>query len=164
VKVNGPPPRPRAAMDLLSNRAHRAPLPEPIKPTPGAPRPKFLTREAAAEWDRLEAELLRLGLLTTVDRAILAAYCEAWSTFVRATKALKKSMTTVAGNGTEIPHPAVAIQANAAERLRKLAPNFGFSPADRMRLLVASMDSDEQQKRDASYFGPRPAPAPTKAS
>jgi phage terminase small subunit len=46
--------------------------------------------------------------------------------------------------------------------MRKLAANFGFSPADRMRLLLEGSGDDDEQKKDAAFFGPRPVPAPRK--
>ena len=60
-------------------RADRAPRNEP-KPKKRAPScPTWLLREAKAEWKRVVKELEPLGVLTGVDRACLAAYCQLWA-------------------------------------------------------------------------------------
>ncbi|MFQ8734852.1 MAG: P27 family phage terminase small subunit [Bilophila wadsworthia] len=50
----------------------------PDEPTP-APEipdaPPHLSPEAREEWERLALELYELGILATIDRAALAAYC-----------------------------------------------------------------------------------------
>lgn len=163
MKVNGPPPTPRSLRAARGNPGHRPLPPDRIAPTPGADPPSSMTKEGKAEWARLEVELLRLGLLTTIDRSLFASYCEAWSEFVWATEEIRREgRVTEAGNGTIIPHPAVGIRTRAAELMRKLAANFGFSPADRMRLLLEGSGDDDEQKKDAAFFGPRPVPAPRK--
>lgn len=41
--------------------------------------PSFLSREAKAEWKRQVGVLEEVGVLSAVDRAALAQWCEAWS-------------------------------------------------------------------------------------
>src|SRR4051812_27624862 len=43
------------------------------------PIPKDLTDEAKVEWIRISEELQMVGLLSRIDRAALAAYCESWA-------------------------------------------------------------------------------------
>jgi phage terminase small subunit len=52
---------------------------EPLQTAEPPKPPRYLTRLAAAEWRRLAPELHRLGLLTVVDVAPLAAYCQAYA-------------------------------------------------------------------------------------
>jgi phage terminase small subunit len=47
-----------------------------------------LSAEAKIEWRRVARALHRLGLLTSVDRAALAAYCQAYARWRQAEKAL----------------------------------------------------------------------------
>jgi len=77
----GPPPKP-TALKLFAGtfRKDRAPKREP-KPaqTKGFPKPpSFLGQIAKQEWRRVVPELHKLGILTKVDRAALAAYCESY--------------------------------------------------------------------------------------
>src|SRR5262245_20901412 len=63
---------------------------EPI-PAAGIPDcPDHLDAEAKAEWARIVPELEFMGLLTKVDRAALAAYCQAYSRWVNAEQQVAK--------------------------------------------------------------------------
>jgi P27 family predicted phage terminase small subunit len=162
VKFNGPPPTPRGLRVLRGNPGKRRLPKKELHPTPGASCPPELSKIARAEWKRLEPELLRLGTLTRIDRALLAAYCDAWSDFVWAVKQTRGGRrTAIAGNGTEIPHPAMTIKTQAAERLRKLAAEFGFSPAARIRLEFGGSEDDGDE--DEKFFGPQPVSKPPPA-
>jgi len=60
------------------------------QPELGIPElPTMLNGEALLEWHRITVELLQLGLMTKVDRAALAAYCQAWGRWVEAEEHLK---------------------------------------------------------------------------
>ena len=87
----GRPPKP-TALKLLTGNAGKRPLPEnepaPVVPSRLPPPPKHLSDEAKSEWRRMGRELLRLGLLTTIDRAEFALYCQAWGRWVEAEEAL----------------------------------------------------------------------------
>ena len=57
------------------------------EPRPAAkvpPCPACLGDEARKEWQRLSKELAELGLLTGLDRGLLAAYCQAHALWVEA--------------------------------------------------------------------------------
>lgn len=153
----GPPPKPPQLKVLEGNPGKRRLNLPAIKPTPGAPCPKFLHALAKQEWNRIVPELMRLGLLTQIDRASLAAYCEAWADFERAAEQMKnRPLTVIAGNGTEIPHPALVIKRAAMEKIRQFAAEFGFSPSARGRIAITG--SDEENEDDKFFGGPRLAP------
>ena len=78
----GPPPTPLRLRLLRGNPGKRPlrPEPQPSRPPRCLERPPFVTGYAADEWDRVAAELHRLGLLTVLDIAVLAVYC---MTYVR---------------------------------------------------------------------------------
>lgn len=55
------------------------------EPKPPSSQPtclSHLSSSASAEWKRLAASLNRIGLLTQVDRAVLAAYCQPYRRWV----------------------------------------------------------------------------------
>ena len=61
---------------------------EPV-PTADLPSaPTHLSDGAKVEWGRVSEELYRLGLLTGVDRAALAAYCQAYARWAQAENAI----------------------------------------------------------------------------
>ncbi len=53
--------------------------------------PEHLSAEARAEWQRLAPVLVRLKLLSSLDRAAFSAYCQAWGRHVEAEGELAKA-------------------------------------------------------------------------
>lgn len=86
----GRPKIPTAVKRLNGNPGKR-PLPEnepePDRTPPTCPA--WLTAEAKREWRRVAPELERLGLLTCVDGAALASYCQSYARYVQADKQCK---------------------------------------------------------------------------
>lgn len=99
--------------------------------------PTWLSREAKAEWKRQVVQLDGAGVLQLADRAILAAYCEAWGELWELSKGVKKL-----GYVKAIQRGLLSAKNRAADRLVKLADRFGFSPAARAR--VKATDEEEQ--------------------
>jgi len=156
----GPPPQPLALRLLRGNTGKRRVPVERVKPTPGAPCPAQLSAAAKREWKRVTPELRRLGLLAQIDRAALAAYCEAWADFEWAIREARGGRRiTTAGNGTRILHPAMIIKRQAMDKIRQFAAEFGFTPAARARIEIVG--AEEEPDGDERFFGhPRPASAP----
>src|SRR5581483_7260694 len=125
----GPPPTPTKILELRGSwRAKERPG-EP-QPPPGAPpMPEWLSEEARAEWQRMAPELEALGLLSVLDRAALAAYCQAYAELVEATallnregRVLEAPVFSKAGELTghvRKPHPAVRLQRDAFGRVKQ---------------------------------------------
>src|SRR5262245_8074150 len=114
MKRPGPPPAPPGLKVLHGNPGHRPIKPASLKPLAGARCPKGLSPSAKAEWQRLAPELGRLGILTRLDRAAFAGYCEAWSKFDWAVKELERhGLVSVSKNGIETPSPAFHIMAQS---------------------------------------------------
>ncbi len=106
--------------------------------------PTWLSPEAAAEWKRVLPGLQRLDLLKPEDRAVLAAYCETWSTFVTATRVVAVEGLTIEAKQGTLAHPAVAIARNAGRELRAFAGQFGLSPVAEMALGRTDDDDAEE--------------------
>lgn len=110
--------------------------------TPNAP--EWLSTLAKTEWRRIVPELEAAGLLSRVDRAALAVYCQTWAEYTEATKILKKDGPIIeepiqSASGAIIghkkkPHPAVKLQRDASTRIRQFMTEFGFSPGSRSRV------------------------------
>lgn len=108
--------------------------------------PEFLTAPARAEWERVAPLLVRLKVLTQLDRVGLTLYCQAWADYVFARERINAAqakhggaagyvMKTASGYG--MMDPALA-EANAAEkRVAAFGAVFGTDPASRARLLEA---------------------------
>ena len=99
-----------------------------------APKPpSWLIGEARQEWRRIVPLLRKAGVLCGLDRAILAAYCQAWAEFVGAQKTVAETgPTTTTSNDNVIMHPAYSAMTKAWTRLVRCAKELGLSPAARM--------------------------------
>lgn len=141
----GPAPKPTALKVLEGNPGKRAlPVGEP-RPRPTAPScPDWLSEDAKAEWQRHAPELERLGLLTILDGAPLAAAMEAIAELKKANEVIERDgMTCVGSNGALYQHPAVGIRHKAMQLIRAFAAEYGFTPAARVRLATGKPDEDE---------------------
>lgn len=118
-------------------RPDRAPADEP-KPSGTAECPDFLSAEAQTEWARLAPELEACGLLTSVDMAVFAGYCQAWSDFRNLTNLLNgmASWTWESQTGYRQVCPEVGMRKEASVRMAQAAAKLGLSPADRSGLNV----------------------------
>ena len=137
--MRGRKPKPTHAKLLAGNPGHR-PLNdrEPDAPS-GIPEcPEHLDDEARAEWFRTSKVLLDMGLLSTADRAALAAYCVTYSRSVEAEKIVKKFGTIVKSPVKNFPmkSPYLCIAEGAMEQMRKLLVEFGLTPSSRSRIRV----------------------------
>jgi P27 family predicted phage terminase small subunit len=105
--------------------------------------PPFLSGDAKAEWDRVIGTLYVAGLMTELDRAVLAAYCQAYGRWAEAERALARMaakddlnralmVKTVGGNA--IQNPLVGIANKAAADMVKYAIEFGMTPSARSKV------------------------------
>jgi P27 family predicted phage terminase small subunit len=94
---------------------------------------------AKAEWRRIAPKLARLGLLTLIDRASLAAYCQLWSRWQKAEAVLQRDgLTFMTPNGFLQKRPEVTIARESMALLRNFSTEFGLSPASRSRVQAVS--------------------------
>ena len=150
-------------------RKGRANAHEPALPVEIPRCPAHLGAEAKREWKRVSRELAGYGLLTRIDRAALALYCEAWGRWVEAEEALRKYGVMIkAPSGFPMQSPYLAIANKAMEQIRALLTEFGMSPSSRTRVhatpppagedpLAALMrrrrEMDEEREFERQYGG-----------
>jgi phage terminase small subunit len=90
--MRGRKPHPTLLKLVKGNPGHRPltdsePAPRKMLPEP----PAELSGDARKEWDRVAPELYRMGLLTGLDRAALAAYCQVYGAGSRLSAGLRKA-------------------------------------------------------------------------
>ena len=114
------------------------------EPTPekGIPFPPHsLSGEARKEWFRISAALNNLGLLTQVDRAALAGYCQHWGRWCQINNALKgKKLTAAGAAGQPVAHPLIAQARMESDAYRKFLVEFGMTPSSRARLVIETKE------------------------
>lgn len=128
---------------------------QPVVEIPGCPR--HLMPEARKEWKRITVELERYGLISKLDRATLALYCQAWARWVWAEEQLARSQTLAAdkraevegrgevytgGDGLTLPtpnghltySPHWVMSNKAAEQVYRFREAFGLGPDVRSKV------------------------------
>lgn len=168
----GPAPAPDNVKELRGRTSHTPKATQAVKPPPSAPNPPtWLSTEARAEWRRVVPQLDRLGVLATIDRAVLTAYCSAWAKFVDAEAALNVSPAKKARVGgdrlngrTKQPdqglvisdrdgdlrkHPGWQIYREAAQLVCQISKELYLTPVARLRVTKPEdPDGDEDDVID----------------
>jgi len=144
-------PKP-TALKLLEGNPGKRPLnvnePQPDASIPDCPA--FVKGEARKEWKRIVPELEKLGLLTRIDMAGLAAYCVAFGRWADAERELRKhGVTQTSPNGYVQTSAHLHIANKAMEQMHKFLVQFGLTPAARSRVSVSPMPDDDE----ARFFG-----------
>jgi P27 family predicted phage terminase small subunit len=124
--------------------------------TPSVPEcPAFLDEVARAEWVRIVPELERQGLITLVDVAALAGYCQCMSRWQAAEKLIQAEGLTIEGShGGTVENPAVKIARESMQLMRQFASEFGLTPASRSRVIVSG-SKDKEKDGKAGFFTPK---------
>lgn len=94
--------------------------------------PDWFPETARSEWQRVMPELVRIGVLTSIDAAVFEGYCLSYARVMDAYKAGQK------------------VEAAHLGQWRGFMTELGLTPAARARMSVADAPHDEKEKR---YFG-----------
>jgi phage terminase small subunit len=83
--MRGRKPKP-TALKLIDGNPGKRPIAgrEPKPPATQPTCPAHLAATAKSEWKRLAGVLNEIGLLTRIDRTVLATYCQAYGRWVEA--------------------------------------------------------------------------------
>ena len=93
---------------------------------------------------RIVGPLDKAGLLSTLDRGILAAYCTSWEMCVALRRLLAEEGTVIVGERSKEPvkHPAWSQLQQATALQIKLARELGLTPGSRLRMPNPLFDPD----------------------
>lgn len=141
----GPAPKPTNLRIFEGNPSNRPLNSNEPQPETGATCPTWLSDVATAEWERLAPVLLNCGILTKADQNTLAAYCEAFANYVRASEEIRDSSLTLEGKRIA---PIINAQKVFADQLVKFGTKLGLSPSDRSSIKV-SPQKQKESKWDA---------------
>ncbi len=136
MSIKGRKPKPTKFKVLEGNPGRRSlndnelePPDEPIEP------PSHLDEYALKEWHRVIPGLEAMGIIFALDIQILAAYCDSFSMWRKATEKIKeKGMAEETVNGLEIQNCYVGIANKAKVDMLRFAAEFGLSPSVRARI------------------------------
>ena len=97
--------------------------------------PPGLSREARAEFRRVGSMLVRLGLVSTIDGAVLAGYATSYALWLKASRELEQDgrLVIAAPNGATYRNPLLAIIETTGSAMRRFGEAMGLSAASRTR-------------------------------
>ena len=160
--MRGRKPTP-TALKLVCGNPGRRPIEKTVQPAVEPPPcPDHLTADAKAEWRRTLPELLKLRLISAIDMAALAMYCQSYARWVHAERKMAElEAQAEAGyviespNGFPVQSPWLAIANAAMEKCKSFMVEFGMSPSSRARIGAPSPQLDMfdgEQKSSNAYF------------
>lgn len=145
------------------NRAIDLPAPEVDPATPEMP--DHLNPDAQAEWKRIVPELVKAGLLSSINRAALGLYCQAYARWKLAEEKIAAladkdpdgaGLVCTAANGFKQLTQWSIVSNRAQEHLLKYLQEFGMTPATMARVAALA--------KQGSLFGDDPMEAVLRAA
>ena len=142
MATRGRKPTPTAIKQLEGNPGKRKlneNEPTPDKKAP--PCPKWLEADAKKEWRRLAKKMELMGILTEVDMAAFAGYCQAYARWKNAEEFITQHGTifkTPSGYWQQLPQ--VSIAQTYLKQMNRFAEQFGLTPASRSRIVADSLN------------------------
>jgi phage terminase small subunit len=131
----GRPPKPTALLELQGtarkDRHGKRAEPKPKKGFP--PAPEWLQPEAKTEWERVCEGYDEQGIITKLDRGMLATYCQMWARYVASEKA----------------EPYVMLPASFISTMASVANKLGLDPSGRVKLRVPDEPKPAENPWDA---------------
>ena len=137
-------------------------LRDAVRPETHLPRaPGHLLPEAKREWTRIGRNLEKLGLVSDIDRAALAVYCQAYARWrdaeIRIADLGESALVESTPSGYKQMGVWLQISNRAVDQMHKFAVEFGMTPSARSRVQPnqqLDLFDDEGKDRDpaARYF------------
>ena len=134
----GRKPKPTALKMLEGNPGGRPLNTKEPKPEKKAPRcPSWLEDEAKKEWKRMAKVLENMGLLTEMDMAAFAGYCQAYARWKEAEEFITQHgsiVKTPSGYWQQVPQ--VSIAQTYLKIMNRFAEQFGLTTSSRSRIIA----------------------------
>ena len=109
--------------------------------------PKHLKGEARKYWQRIAPELVKAGILTSLDIEALEIMCESWGSYLKYQKIADADPVFKTKAGLLKRNPAAGIAQDAYTRFRQLAVEFGLTPVSRCRVRVKEKGGRDEKPR-----------------
>ncbi len=115
--------------------------------------PSYLSDEAKLEWRRVAKHLHQVGILKYVDRAVMAAYVDAYGRFIQILAAMDgQPFTYETDKGYVYPNPLIKqLEAAKGEMLRFMR-ELGLTPSSRARIVVKDGGKAEELNLAEALF------------
>ena len=120
------------------------------------PCPMHLGAAAKKEWKRITPKLKDLGVISQIDMAALAAYCNAYGRWVDSEKILKSMGSSGLIHETDTGYQQMSvylqISNRAVEQMFKFLTEFGMSPSSRTRIKPSKSAGEKIDKNGPDRF------------
>ena len=116
--------------------------------------PDWLEEEAQAEWNRLSKALFEMGILTDLDVAPFAAYCQAYARWREAEEFISQHgsiVKTKTGYWQQVPQVSIAHTNQKA--MLQAAAEFGLTPSARSRIIAGNAKKEEVDEMEFLLTG-----------
>lgn len=144
----GRKPKPTVVKVLEGNPGKRNLNIHEPRPEKKAPRcPVWLEAEAKKEWRRMAKQLEQLGILTEIDMAAFAGYCQAYARWKEAEEYISENgvvMKAPSGYCQQVPQ--VSIAQTYLKIMNRFCEQFGLTPSARSRIVT---DNGKDKESDA---------------
>ncbi|MCM8710858.1 phage terminase small subunit P27 family [Clostridium sp. SYSU_GA19001] len=151
----GRKPKPTALKILEGNPGKRPLNVDEPKPEKKAPKcPGWLDAEAKKEWRRMSKQLEAMGILTEIDMAAFAGYCQAYARWKEAEEFITKHGTIVktpSGYWQQVPQ--VSIAQTYLKIMNRFCEQFGLTPSARSRIVTDNINDEEDPMELILYKG-----------
>ena len=143
--MKGRKPKP-IEFHIINGNPSRLKLPKNTKKYAGNTTPPgHLGRIGLNEWKRIIPELKRLGMLSKLDRAAIAAYCQTYERWVEAEKVIaEKGVLYKSPKGNIQTSPMLWVANKALEQMYKYLTEFGMTPASRTRMQLKESEPKKE--------------------
>jgi len=118
-------------------------------------KPPTWLRDAVAkkEWKRLVEQFTKLSVISNLDLNNLGAYCNAYSSYLAATKQLKKEPLTIAytnkfGATNMIENPLIKIQIKYSDEMKKYSNLLGLTVDSRLKVARLKLEKATDEIED----------------
>lgn len=138
MATRGRKPKP-TALKLIEGNPGKHPIneSEPKPPKGEIKCPAWLLPEAKKEWKRLASSLDAMGVLTKIDIAAFAGYCQAYARWKEAEEFITQHgsiFKTPSGYVQQVPQVSIAQQ--NLKIMQSFCTEFGLTPASRARIIA----------------------------
>ena len=116
--------------------------------------PDWLEEEAQAEWNRLSETLFEMGILTDLDVAPFAAYCQAYARWREAEEFISQHgsiVKTKTGYWQQVPQ--VSIAHFNQKIMMQAAAEFGLTPSARSRIIAGNAKKEDVDEMEFLLTG-----------
>ena len=155
IPMAGRKPKPTAVKKLEGNPGKRKLNSKEPVPAKGIPAcPDWLMPEAKKEWERLAELMNQMGVLTEVDMAAFAAYCQSYARWKEAQEHITSGGSTFeTDKGYQPQTPWVGIAHTNQKLMLQAASEFGLTPSSRSRIIAGNSKGQEPEDEMEALLG-----------